>query len=282
MANIKKNIMDFSEIAIGAFLLALGTSFFLVPFKISTGGVGGLGTILYYVFGIPLSLTTLVVNLALFLAGFGTLRKASVVKTVAGIIFFSLFLEITQKFGMYTEDILIGSIFGGILVGVGVGLAVRKEASTGGSDFAALILHRFFSSVSVASFIMIIDSVIILALGIAFDNYTVMFYSVISLYISSKIIDMIVINGDSAKAVYILSKNCEKIADEIMQDMERGVTGIYSKGIYSGCDGMMLMCIVRSKEVPIIIDKIKRLDKAAFTVISDVRKVHGEGFCEIV
>ena len=176
---------------------------------------------------------------------------------------------------------MIASIFGGVLVGVGVGLTVLKDASTGGSDFAAIMLHKKIPYVSVATFILIIDAVIIISSGIVFHDYTIMFYSVISLYISSKVTDWILVSGNYAKSVYIISKNSDLIADEIMRDMERGVTGIYSRGLYNKIDNMMLMCIVKSKEIPRIMEIIKRIDKNAFTIISEVREVDGEGFTRV-
>ena len=108
-----------------------------------------------------------------------------------------------------------------------------------------------------------------------------MFYSVISLYISTKVTDFILVRGDFAKSVYIISKHTKEIAQEIMDDMKRGVTGIYSKGCYNDTDTMMIMCIVKSKEIPVILDKVKKYDRAAFTIVSDVREVHGEGFKEV-
>lgn len=281
MKNIKKTIIDYLYIAIGSFVLAFAINYFLVPCKISTGGVSGVGTVMYYLFNIPLSVTTLLINVVLFVFGYRMLKKSSVVKTAFGILFLSVFLEVTKYFGTYNEDILIASVFGGILVGVGVGLTVWRDASTGGSDFAALMLNKLMPHVSVAVFILIIDAVVIIASGFAFENYTITFYSVISLYISSKVTDFIMVRGDWAKSVYIISKTHHReIAKEIITDMERGVTGIYSKGFYNDDESMMLMCIVKSREIPKLIEKVKRIDKRAFTIISEVREVHGEGFKE--
>lgn len=271
-------VLDYLQIAVGSFLVALGVNFFLVPCKISTGGISGLGTILYYFFNIPLSLTVFAVNVVLFLVGYRLLNRSSIIKTGAGILFLSLFLELTDGLLVYSEDLLIASVFGGILVGAGVGLTVLKDASTGGSDFLALMLHKLVPHVSVAGFMLLIDSIVIAVSGLAFRNYTIMLYSVISLYICSKVADMILVRGEYAKSVLIISKENERIAAEIMGDMERGVTGIYSRGFYGGKDGMMLMCIVRSKELPHLMERIERIDPSAFTVISEVRQVVGAGF----
>lgn len=276
---MKKTAVDYLYIVVGTFILALGINYFLVPMKISTGGVSGIGTVLYYVFEIPLSVTTLAVNAGLFVLGYKMLKKSSIVKTVIGVLFLSLFLEVTEHFGAYCEDMLIGAVFGGILVGVGTGMAVMRDASTGGSDFAALILNKIVPHVSVATFILLIDAVVIAISGVVFENYTVMFYSAISLYISSKVTDFLLVRGDWAKSVYIISKNhdCE-IAQMIINDIDRGVTGIYSKGFYHNRDCTMLMCVAKSREIPKLLEKIKGIDKDAFTIISDVREVHGEGF----
>ena len=171
---------------------------------------------LYYLFHIPLSVTTLVVNLVLFFFGYKTLKKSAIAKTIAGIIFLSLFLEVTEAFGSYSDDIMISAIFGGVLVGVGVALPVLKDASTGGSDFAALMLHKAIPYISVATFILIIDTAVIIASGVAFENYTIMFYSVVSLYISSKVTDWILVSGNYAKSVFIISVNHEQIANEVI------------------------------------------------------------------
>jgi len=185
-------LREYFFIALGSFILAFAINFFLVPLKISTGGVSGLATVIYYIFSLPLSITTLIINMTLFFFGYKTLKKDSVIKTVAGIVFLSAFLEITSKFSVYSDDILIASIFGGILVGVGVGITVLFGGSTGGSDFAALILHRLFPKISVAVYIFLIDSSIIILSAFVFRDYTVVSYSLISLYISTRVTDYII------------------------------------------------------------------------------------------
>lgn len=278
---MKKKIIDYLVIALGALILAFGINFFLVPVKISTGGVSGVATVFYHLLHVPMWLTTLLINLTLFAFGFKMLKKSTIIKNLAGIIFLSFFLRVTENFGSYSDDMLICAIFGGILVGLGVGLTVLREGSTGGSDFAALMLNKVIRHIGVATFILLIDTGVILASGFAFEDVTIMFYSVMSLYISSKVTDFILVRGDFAKSIYIISEKHEEISRFILSDMVRGVTGVYSKGCYSGNDQMMLMCIVKSKEVQQVLNKVKELDKNAFVVISDVREVCGDGFKEI-
>lgn len=278
---MKKTVTDYLFIIIGSFILAFGINFFLVPLKISTGGVSGVATIFYHLLNVPMSVTTLIINLILFAWGFKTLKKSTIVKNLAGIVFLSLFLQLTENFVYPTTDILISCVFGGILVGIGVGLVVLKEGSTGGSDFAALIIHKALPHISVANTILVIDTLVILASGFVFEDFNIVFYSVISVFISSKVTDFILVSGDWAKSIYIISDKNNEIANEIMRDMERGVTSIYSKGCYNDNDRSMLMCIVKSKEVQTVLKIVKKWDKNAFTVISEVREVRGEGFKEI-
>lgn len=277
---MKKGLFDYLYITIGSLILAFGINVFLVPYKISTGGVSGAATIFLYVFRMPMSVTTLVLNLILFVIGYKTLPKSSIVKTLVGIVFLSVFLQLTSYISCYSDDMMISAIFGGVLVGVGVGLVVLKDASTGGSDFAAMILNKTIPYISVATFILIIDTIIILTSGIVFRDYTIMFYSVLSLYVSTKVTDMILVRGDYAKSVYIISEKSNVIAKEIMDTIARGVTGIYSKGFYHGNDGIMLLCIVKSEELHILMNIVKKIDKEAFVIISEARKVLGEGFKE--
>ncbi len=281
MKKIKNIFIDYLCIITGSFILALAINVFFVPMKISTGGVSGIAMILWYICKIPLSVTNFVINALLFTLGYRLLAKSSLVKTVVGVVALSFFLEITLSFGVYTDDILIASLFGGILIGLGVGLVVLKEASTGGSDFAALMLHKKLRHISLAKIIFAIDFIVILSSGIVFKNYTILFYSMISLYVSSRVADYILISGDYAKSIYIISSKNDEVAERIISDMERGVTGIYSKGYYSNEDMIMLMCIVRAKEVPHILNLVKECGNDAFIIVSEVREVHGEGFKKI-
>jgi uncharacterized membrane-anchored protein YitT (DUF2179 family) len=275
---MKKRILDYVFIALGSMIMAFAIDFFLAPFKISTGGISGLATVLLHAFHLPLSITTLFFNALLFFFGYRTLPKEAIPKSAAGILFLSLFLELFEGFVFPEGDLLLGAIFGGVLVGVGVGFVVMRDGSTGGSDYAALILNRLFPHISIATFILIIDTAVILLSGVAFRNFSIMLYSVISLYISTKVTDFLLIRGDFAKSVTIISPESEKIAAEIMEKMERGVTGFYTHGFYTKRDGKSLVCIVRSREVATVLGIVETYDKTAFTYISDVRKVRGEGF----
>lgn len=276
--NFKKIISDYAFISLGSLILSFAINIFLLPLKISTGGVSGIATVLYYVFSIPLSLTVLAINVFLFLMAYKKLPKEALVKTLFGIVFLSLFLELTSFIKISCSDLFVSSVFGGVLTGIGIGITIRKNASTGGSDFAALILNKTFPHISLAKIIFVIDFAIVSFSGIVFKNYIVCFYSLIALYVCSYVADRILTMGDYAKSVFIISEKSEEITSVILKDINRGVTAIHSRGCYKNKDITMLMSVVRAKEIPMLLQKVKELDPDSFVTISDIREVHGQGF----
>ena len=274
----KKLLIDGAFVVVGSFILALGVNMFLAPNKISSGGISSIGTIFLHLFGIKMSITNLVLNGALFIFGFKLLGKGAVLKTVFGIGSLTLFLELTSYMGVYTEDTMIATIIGGVLVGIGVGLVVRRGASTGGSDFLALILKRFFPHISIANIILVADCIVIIASGIVFKSLSITAFSVIAMFISSKVTDGIFSFGNSAKSIQIFSSKSEEISKHILEKYERGVSGIHSTGMYTGKEGLMLLCVVSPRELPLLVADIRKIDKSAFLIIGDAREVIGEGF----
>lgn len=275
---MRRNIKELAFILMGSFFIAISCNVFLTPSKFSAGGVSTISTILFHLFGVKLSVSTLLINIVLFIFGYKYLGKTTILKTLAGIIFCSLCFELTTKIPNYYGDPIISSFVGGILMGIGVGLAVKVNASTGGSDFAALILKRLFPHISMATLILIIDFFIIGLAGVVFNSFTISVYSIISLYISSIVTDYILTLGDDAKMVFVFSEKSREISEMILKKFERGVTGVNSKGMYSKSDKLMLLSVISPKELPAIVCMIKQIDANAFVVINDVKEVLGEGF----
>lgn len=281
MLSILRTLKSYVCIVLGSGILAFGLTQFLAPLKLSSGGVSTISIIMLYVFKVPLSITTLVVNAALFAVGFKFLEKSSLVKTVVGVVSLSAALEICSHFPTYSEDIFVAMAFGGVICGIGIGMVVREGASTGGSDFAALMIHRLVPHVSVATVMIVIDCAIVAVSGIIFRSLTITVYSMIALCIAGKITDMISLWGNDAKFAFIISPRYKEISDEIIDRFDRGVTGIYCKGMYSSGDTTMLLCVVNPREMPKLIAMVKSYDKNSFVVVSDAKEVLGEGFKEI-
>lgn len=278
MNKFKPILKDYVFIILGSLILAIGINVFTLPNKISAGGITAVGTIFLYTLGIKLSLTNLVCNGILFFFGYKNLGKYAVIQTISGIVLLSFFLEITSSLPVYTDNEMIAAISGGVFMGMGVGLVVKQGASTGGSDFAGLILKKFLPHISLAKLIMSVDFVIIFISGLVFKSFTVTFYSLLALFVSSTVTDKIITFGDDARMIQIFSTETEKISDHILKAYERGVTGIRCIGMYSGKESVMLMCIIKAKELPRYLKLIKELDRHAFVTIGEVHEVLGEGF----
>lgn len=277
--HIKKILItDRIFIAAGTLSVSVGLNMFLVPNHLSPGGLSTLATVFFYLFKIPLSATNLVFNIFLFFLGAKFLGKSAIKKTIFGILLLSFFLELTLILPVYTENIFAASVAGGFLTGLGLGLVIRREASTGGSDFLGLILKKFFPHIPTATIILFIDFAIIIISGVIFKSLTVTILSLISMYVALKLADMIITMGDTAKSVYIVSSESDKISSELLISSGRGITGIYSKGFYSGTDRILLLCVVSPKELPSLVRTVRSIDQNAFIIISDAREVFGEGF----
>lgn len=278
---IKLFFRDCFIIVIGSAFIAFALNIFLVPYRLSSGGIGTLGVILLYLFKIPLSLTNLVLNVVLFGLGIKFLKKQSIIKTILGILLLSFFLQITTFVSAFKEDIFLGMTIGGVLDGIGMGLVLRVDGSTGGIDFLALMVKKKIPHISVANFIFIINALLFIVSGIVFKNYAVVFYSIIAMFISSKVTDVVMSIGDQAKSIQIISDYSEKIEEIILNQFKRGVTEIYSKGAYTKENKKMLFCVVKPNEVAKIVHQVKEIDKNAFLIISHVHEVLGDGFKDL-
>jgi uncharacterized membrane-anchored protein YitT (DUF2179 family) len=278
--NMKKKCLEYGAIALGSFSLAFAVNFFLVPHKISSGGVSGIGIALFYLFDVPIFVTSIVINAVLFFFALRNLPKESIIKSGAGILLFSLFLRLSE--GMAppegTTDLLIGAVFGGALIGFGIGLVLLFEGSTGGTDLLVLILKRKFSRLSGGKMIFLIDLAVILFSSVVLSDPGAIFYSAICMLVVSKTADFILVRGDFAKAVYLISEKERQIAEEIMATMHRGVTGVSAHGFFEKREKRMLLCVVRNREVPRLFEIIKKHDPHSFCMVLDAKNVLGKGF----
>ena len=278
----KENIREFFKkifsITLGAFIMSIGISVFLVPSKISAGGVSGISTILYLKTGVPLGVSYFLINVFLFVWGFGTLPKKSLVYTIYATFISSVFLTFAERFAVSFDDLIISSIYGGALTGVGIGIVIVNGASTGGVDLLSVILNKKFPGFSVPLIILISDIVIVTLSAIVFGDYSLILYSFPALFATNKVMDYVMDGVNFAKAVYIISEKYQEISHSIIHTIQRGVTGMYTKGMYSGRDKVTLMCIVKKREVHKVKEIVRKADPKAFVIIADVTEALGEGF----
>lgn len=265
-------------IILGSLLLAIGMNLFLVPIKLSSGGVGTIGTVLLYTLNIPLSLTNIVLNLFIFGLAIRVLGARYILKTIVGTLFLSLFLEMSAHISFLKLDFLSSLLVGGVFVGLGVGLIVRVGGSSGGSDLLALVLWRYFPHISLANIIFVLDFLVIIVAGVIFSDLTISIYSLGCMFISSRVSDFLINIGVRAKSVYISSYKSELIKALILRKFGRGVTEFYTRGGFLNESRLVIFCVLMPKEVPRLASEIKKIDPEAFIVINDVYEVFGNGF----
>jgi uncharacterized membrane-anchored protein YitT (DUF2179 family) len=271
-------LRDYLLMALGALAIALGLNLFLVPNSIAAGGASGLSTVLYKSLGFPVSLSVLFINLFLFILGGKFLSRDNFFKTVAATLFLSALIEVMSGIRPVTDNRLLASVYGGVLFGIGTGLTVSNGGSTGGTDLAAVIIHKWVNTFSVARIILIIDFFVIILSGIVFKDYEIMLYAAIALYIASRIADDIIEGVNFTKLVYVISDNSELIADGIMETLGRGVTALDGTGMYKKKDVSVLMCAIRKNEFVKFKNIVNSIDKNAFIILTDAREVLGKGF----
>lgn len=274
---LKTLILDYGQIILGSFIGALGLTMFLVPNKLAAGGVSGIAIVLHYLFKLPVGWTMLMLNVPLFLAGVALFGKSVGIKTLIGGLLFSVFTEITADFPVPTQDLILSTVYGGIVLGVGLGIVFRARGSTGGTDLASMILHHFVPAISVGQGILIIDFFVIILSGFVF-NWELAMYAWISLFISSKVIDLIQEGFNYAKAAYIISVKAEEVSNKILTEMDRGVTLLNAKGGFSLEEKNVLLCVITRFEVSKLKSVVHETDPKAFVIIHDVHEVLGEGF----
>jgi uncharacterized membrane-anchored protein YitT (DUF2179 family) len=177
-----------------------------------------------------------------------------------------------------SPDLLLYSVFGGILSGAGVGIVFRSGATTGGTDLGARIVHHFMPHFTMGKLLLFIDGAVIVFATIAFNSFLLGLYAIVSLFISSKVIDAILEGVNFAKAVYIISEKSEEIAQNILSELDRGVTALKGTGMFTGHDKTVLLCVLNRAQLPALKNMVKKIDPCAFVIMMDIREVLGEGF----
>lgn len=275
MKNKTKELMC---LALGALISALALDLFLAPNKIASGGATGLGTVLYNSAGIPISATVLSVNAVLFVFGAKNLGKTKALQTLTITIMMSVFIQLFSVLKPVTDDMLLSAVFGGVLLGIGSGLTLVGGASTGGTDFLAMILNGIAKHIPVADFILIIDLLITLLSGVVFKDYRLLLYSLLALYINTRVIDKIIDGFRYAKLVYVVSNKSKEISKKILNELNMGVTALYGKGVYSQSEQIILLCAVRRNDFPKFRRVVEQTDNKAFIILTEANEVLGEGF----
>ncbi|MBE0646958.1 MAG: YitT family protein [Bacteroidales bacterium] len=277
----KKWFLSYSLIIIGSFILAAGFVLFITPYKIVPGGVYGISIVLHYLFGTPVGLMALCFDIPLTLIGLKILGPRFGFKTVLGFSLTAIFTDTLTYFWGYEPlvqgDALLSSIFGGVLIGLGVGLIFKSKATSGGSDIIAMIINRR-TKIPLGQLMILVDSVIVLFGLAVFQDWKIPLYSWIVIFISGKVIDVVMEGLSYDKSLFIISDKHEEIRNKIINNLNRGGTYIDGHGMFNMAERKIIFTVVSRRELAILQEYIHQIDPHAFMTVIDATEILGEGF----
>jgi uncharacterized membrane-anchored protein YitT (DUF2179 family) len=274
--------LDFLMNVSGTALLALGIHVFTAPCNIAPGGVSGLATIINYVSDWPIGLVSLFLNMPLFVLGWLGVGKKYTLKSLVSVVTFALFIDIVfAKVPEYTNNYLLAAIFGGVLTGTGMAMVFLTDASTGGTDILGKFIQVRLPHIPLGRLLLCIDAVIVLVSMIIFHSLEASLYAIITIFVSSRLIDAVIYGFDEGKLAYIISGKNEEIAEYILTEMNRGATFLDGEGAYSKAEKKVLLCVIRRNEFTKLRRYIRSADPRAFVAVTNAAEVFGEGFKNI-
>lgn len=276
-----KWIKNYSLIIIGAFIMASGYVLFITPYKIVPGGVYGISIVLHYILGTPVGAMALVFDIPLTLIGIKVLGPRFGMKTVVGFLSTALFMDtITYFYGtqpLVEGDALLSSIFGGLFIGLGLGLIFKSRATSGGTDIVAMMVSKY-TKLPVGQLLIVIDSVIVLLGLFVFGDWKIPLYSLIVIFITGKVVDVILEGMNYDKVLFIVSDKHKEIRDKIVNDLNRGGTFFKGEGMFAGEEKSIAFAVVNRREMTILHDFINSIDPNAFVTVLNANEILGNGF----
>lgn len=288
----KFHLWQIMLIIVGTGIMAFGIQTIYDPANLVTGGFSGLAIVIKYVTepilkncpiemfrgGIPLWFTNFALNIPVFIVSYFVLGKRFIGRTLFGTVMLSAWLYVIPVIDIPQNDLLIASVFGGAFSGAGVGLVLRAHATTGGTDMVSAIIHKkFIRHYNVAEIMQIVDGLVVIV-GLLVFGVRPTLYAVIAIFVTTKTSDLILEGFKFSRGAFIISDHYREISQKIFEDLDRGVTGVHAKGMYTDDEKCMLYCVVAKKEIPTLKEIVAEIDRDAFVIVSDVREVLGEGF----
>ncbi len=277
--NYKELILDILICSAGAFIYAVGVNCFVSPNEISSGGATGLAILANHLWNFPIGTAMFAINIPLFVISLIVFGKGFIVKTLFSTFMTSLFIDVGTLFmPTYEGDKMLASLFGGAIMGVGLGVIFTRGSTSGGTDIMGKLLKKAFPHLSMGRLVMICDLFIVLLAGVVYRNIESILYATIVFIVSSKSIDMLLYGSDRGKMIMIISDNADEIAKAITSETPRGVSILPCQGAYTGKAKHMLLSVVRPHEVAKMRKIVKRFDEKPFIIISDAAEILGLGF----
>ena len=276
----REQFMAWVQIVIGCVIGAAAYPTFLDPGKIAPGGLTGVAMIMKHLWGWDIGITSLILNIPLFIVGYRAMGRVFAFRSLIATILFSLMIDLLPLREIPVEPIL-GTLYGGILLGIGLGFILRGGATTGGTDMAARMVHKYLPFLSVGMFLFLIDCVVVIAAWI-FIGSSEALYALICIFVSGKAVDMVMLGLSSNKACFVISDAWERVSQRLMNEMERGVTQLTAKGAYTGKDRPVVLCVLPPQEVSRLKEIVRQEDEKAFMFITEAHEALGEGFSSLM
>lgn len=275
-------IVDLLICFIASFMFALSVHYFTAPNRIAPGGVTGIATILNSLYGLPIGLVTSIINIPILIVGFFNVGKRFFVKTVFSILSFTFWTDfVLSDFPIFTDDCMLAAIFGGILMGAGIGLTFSRGSSTGGTDVINKIISRRVPHLKLGRLIFISDMIVVTISAIVYRSILPALYALVCLYISSIAVDAVLYGFNVCKFIYIVSDKAEEISRLIIADMHRGATILRSYGAFTKEERPTVMVAVRQNEYYRLKKLVRSVDKGAFMIVTPATEIVGAGFAPL-
>lgn len=273
-----KKFKQYAIILLGLLMTAVAISLFFVPNKIVNGGVSGISTILFHTFGIPAGLSYLVINLVLLAIAYKFIGKSFVINSIVGAGIVSLFVQLFSYLPPITDNTFLAVVFGAAFYGVGIGLALIEGASTGGTDILGRLLQYFYPHIKIGKLLLIVDSIVITISLLVFKNIDVALFGIISLFLSTYSIDLLIHKLNISKLAFVVTPKGEEVAAMLIKTSPRGVTIFDVVGAYTKEKAKVLMCALKENELTEFQRKILEIDENAFIIFSESQQIVGNGF----
>lgn len=280
--SFREAVLKILEIILGSVIFAAGIEWFFQPVEMVSGGVTGVSMIINYLTGLPIGVMLIIFNIPIFIVALKRYGLRFMLLSLVGMLTSSIAIDLMALVDFkVTDDPFLAAIFGGLVCGAGLGIVYTTGATTGGMDIVAKLIREKRPYINYGSFVLLLDAVVVGAYAVIFRRIDNAMYTVIAVYIYSRIIDLILYGTSQCKLCHIISERSDEIKAEIVGTLHRGVTVISGKGAYSGQDKQVLLCVVKRQQIIEIRRIVKSIDTSAFVIISDTRDVFGQGFGNI-
>ena len=278
-ATVRRWSLDMAFYLLGCVLYAAAINCLTVPNQLVPGGVTGVATLLNFLFHIPVGIAIVLMNLPLFVASWRKLGREFTLRTMLVTTLSSAIIDLTAPFlPVFTGDMVLTALFGGVLSGAGLGLSFMRGATTGGSEIAARLLERKLHHIPIGRLILLVDAVVVIIAAIVYRNVESALYAMVLIYVSTSVMDGLIYGSEKGKMLLIMTKQEQAVTQKILEVMARGVTKLNATGAYTGDQQQVLLCAVRRSEVYQLRLLVQESDPNAFIIVVSTDEVLGEGF----